>query len=70
MCNKTWQTGEWSTPWTQSLVITLPKKGNLQQHQNYRKISRISHPSKIMLKIKLNRSKPQAAKIIDEETQA
>ena len=30
-CNKICQTGEWPTPWTQSLVITLPKKGNLQQ---------------------------------------
>ena len=28
--NKIWQTGEWPTPLTQSLVITLPKKGNLQ----------------------------------------
>ena len=30
ICNKIWQTGEWPTPWTQSLIITLPKKGNLQ----------------------------------------
>ena len=30
ICNKVWQTGEWPTPWTQSLVITLPKKSNLQ----------------------------------------
>ena len=29
ICNKIWQTGERPTPWTQSLVITLPKKGNL-----------------------------------------
>ena len=28
ICNKIWQTGEWPNPWTQSLVITLPKKGN------------------------------------------
>ena len=35
ICNKIWHTGEWPTPWTQSLVITLPKKGNLQQCQNY-----------------------------------
>ena len=35
ICNKIWQTGEWQTPWTQSLVITLPKKGNLQHCQNY-----------------------------------
>ena len=51
ICNKIWQTGEWPTLWTQSLVITLPKKGNLQQWQNYRTISLISHPSKVMLKI-------------------
>ena len=31
ICNKIWQTGEWPTPLTQSLVITLSKKGNLQQ---------------------------------------
>ena len=27
--NKIWQTGEWPNPWTQSLVITLLKKGNV-----------------------------------------
>ena len=67
ICNKIWPTGEWPTPWTQSLVITLSKKGNLQQCQNYRTISLISHPSKVMLKIILNRLKPQAEKIIAEE---
>ena len=35
ICNKIRQTGEWPIPCTQSLVITLPKKGNLQQCQNY-----------------------------------
>ena len=67
ICNMIWQTGEWPTPWTQSLVIALPKKGNLQQCQNYRTISLIRHPSKVMLKIILNRLKPQAEKIIAEE---
>ena len=67
ICNKIWQTGEWPTQWTQSLVITLPKKGNLQQCLNYRTISLISHPSKVMLKILLNRLKPEAEKIIAEE---
>ena len=65
--NKIWQIGEWPTPWTQSLVITLPKKGNLQQRQNYRTISLISHPSKVMLKILLHRLTPQAERIIDED---
>ena len=54
--NKIWQT-----------VITLPENDNLQQCQYYRTISLISHPSKVMLKIILNRSKPQTEKIIAEE---
>ena len=49
------------------MVITLPKKGNLQQCQNYRTASLISHPSKVMLKIILNRLKTRAEKIIAEE---
>ena len=49
------------------LSHSLPRKDNLQQCQNYRTISLISHPSKVMLKIILNRLKPQAEKIIAEE---
>ena len=67
ICNKIWQALEWPTLWTQSLVVTFPKKGNLQQCQNYQTISLINHPSKVMLKIILNRLKPQAEKIIAEE---
>ena len=67
ICNKIWQTGEWPTLSIQSLVITLPKKGNLQQCQNYKTIIVISHPSKVMLKIILNRLKPQEGKFIAEE---
>ena len=70
ICNKIWQTGEWPTQWTQSLVITLPKKGNLQLCQNYRTISLISYPSKVMLKTLLTRLKPEAEKIIAEEQAA
>ena len=39
----------------------------MQQCQNYQTISLISHPSKVRLKIILNRLKPQAEKIIAEE---
>ena len=67
ICSKIWLTGEWSTPWTQSLIITLPKKGSLQLCQNCRTISLISYPSKVMLRILLNRLKPQAEEIIKEE---
>ena len=68
ICNKIWQTGKWPTPWTQSLVITLPKKGNLQLCQNYRTSSLISHRSKSHAE---DHSKivwkPEAEKIIAEE---
>ena len=26
ICNKIWKTGEWPIPWTQSLIITVPRK--------------------------------------------
>jgi len=65
--NKIWQTGEWPTPWTRSLIITLPKKGNLQKCQNYRTINLISHASKVILKVILSRLRPQAEEIIAEE---
>ena len=57
ICNNIWQTGEWPTAWTQSLVITLREKDELQQCQNYRTISLISHPSKVMLKITVKQGK-------------
>jgi len=49
-----------------SLIITIPKKGNLKKCTNYRNISLICHPSKVMLKVILNRLKPQAEQIIAE----
>ena len=67
ICNNIWRKGEWPTPWIQSLVITLPKNGNLQLCQKYRTISLISHPSKVMLKIILNRLKPEVEKTIAEQ---
>ena len=67
ICNNIWQTGEWPSAWTTSLVITLPKKGNIQLCQNYHTISLISHASKVMLKVILNRLKPEAENIIAEE---
>ena len=67
MCNRIWRTGDRPTPWTQSLIITLPKKGNLQHCQSNRTISLINHSSKVMLKVILNRLKPQAEELIAKE---
>ncbi|GFR60387.1 endonuclease-reverse transcriptase [Elysia marginata] len=67
ICNKILQTGVWPKSWTQSIFITLPKKGSLKLCQNYRTIGLISHPNKIMLKAILNRLKPEAEKIMADE---
>ena len=67
ICNNIWRTRERPTPWTQSLVIALPKNGYSQLYQNYRTISLIGNPSKVMLKIILNCLKPEEEKIIAEE---
>ena len=46
---------------------TLPKEGNLQQCKNYHTSSLICHPSKVLLKVPLNRLNIQAESIIVEE---
>ena len=55
ICKMIRRTGEWPTPCNESLIITLPKKGNLVLSQNYRTISLISHSSKVMMKVIFNR---------------
>ena len=67
ICNKIWLNKIWPANWTKSLVITLPKKGDLKLCNNYRTLSLISHPSKILLRVILNRLKHQANEIISEE---
>ena len=41
--------------WTFSTFIPLPKKGDLKQCENYRTIALVSHASKILLRIILER---------------
>jgi len=64
---KIWEAKEWLKEWTQSLIIPLPKKGNLRLCQNYSTISLISHHSKVMLRIILNSLKPKVGEILAEE---
>ena len=47
--------GEWPEEWTFSTFIPLPKKGDLKQCVNYRTIALVSHASKILLRIILER---------------
>ena len=67
LCQKIWDEKKWPEEWTKSLVIPLPKKGNLKKCENYRTISLISHPSKVMLRVLLNRLKNKAEELLSEE---
>ena len=49
--NQIWKTQQWLQDWKRSVFILILKKGNSNKCSNYRTIARISHASKIMLKI-------------------
>ena len=50
--------------WTTSLIVPLPKKGDLQQMTNYRGISLMSIAAKVYNKVLLNRIKKPIDKIL------
>jgi len=56
ICVALWETGEWPDDWADSTFITLSKTGDLKQCTNYRTIALVSHASKILLKIILERN--------------
>ena len=51
ICQQIWKTQQWPQEWKRSVFIPIPKKGNAKECLNYHTIPRISHASKIMLKI-------------------
>jgi len=57
LCIQIWNNEEWPKDWCRAVFIPLPKKGNLKECSNYRTISLISHASKVLLRIIINRMK-------------
>jgi len=53
--SEVWETGIWPDEWTESVFIPLPKKSDLLQCSNYRTIALVSHASKILLRVILER---------------
>ena len=51
ICQQIWKTQQWPQDLKSSVFHPIPKKGNAKECSNYRTIARISHPSKVMLKI-------------------
>ena len=67
-CVAIWETGEWPEEWTLTTFIPLPKKGDLKQCANYQTIGLVSHASKILLRIILERIRVKTeTEIADEQ---
>ena len=58
LCCKIWRTAEWPKDWKKQEFVMLHKSGDTKDCSNYRTIALISHASKILLIIILNRMKP------------
>jgi hypothetical protein len=57
LCNRIWETGEVPRDWKDGIIIPLPKKGDLKDCNNWRGITLLSVPGKVMASILLNRIK-------------
>ena len=57
LCNLIWRDKNWPKDWTRSVFLPLPKKGDTRECKNNRTISLISHASKILLYIIVERMK-------------
>ena len=51
ICQQIWKTQQWPQDWKRSVLIPIPKKTYAKECSDYRTIARISHASKVMLKI-------------------
>ena len=55
LLNDIWEKEEIPTDWKEGLIVTVPKKGNLSECKNWRGITLLSVPSKILCRILLDR---------------
>lgn len=67
LCNKAWHEGTIPEEWSKSILVPIPKKGDLSQCHNYRTISLINHTGKVFLTVLLNRLKPLLDPYLSEE---
>ncbi|CAF1682339.1 unnamed protein product, partial [Adineta ricciae] len=67
LCNRVWEEENIPEQWGRSLLIPIPKKGDLSQCSNYRTISLINHSGKVPLMVLLNRLKHHLDPYLSEE---
>ena len=67
ICNKAWHEGTIPEEWGKSILVPIPKKGDLSNCSNYRTISLINHTGKVLLIVLLNRLKSHLDPYLSEE---
>ena len=67
LCNQIWTEGKVPDEWTKSILVTIPKKGNLADCKNYRTIALTSHMGKVLMLMLLNRLKSQVEEYLADE---
>ena len=51
VCQQIWKTQQWPQDWKMSVLIPIPKKGNVKKCSSYQAIALISQASKVMFQI-------------------
>ena len=69
LCNRVWKEEKVPEEWGKAILITIPKKGDLLDCTNYRTISLVTHLSKILLNVILERLKSETEEAISEDKQ-
>jgi len=64
ICNQLWKEGSMSEDRTLSVIVTIPKKGDLSQCSNYRTIARLSRVGKVLVMMLLERLKAQVERYL------
>ena len=67
ICQKAWDEEAFPELWAKSVIITIPKKGDLKLCENYRTISLLVHASKVLLEVIRRRLKPYIEQHLSEE---
>ena len=67
LCEQAWQEETIPDEWTKSVIVTLPKKGDLTDCTNYRTLSLINHMCKVFLLVLLERLKVAMEPFLAEE---
>ncbi len=67
ICNQIWQEGRVPEEWAKSVIVTIPKKGDLAECSNYRTNALLSHVGKVLMMVLLERLKVQMEPHLSEE---